>query len=128
MEVMLIAFLIHMRSKFPHGYLSFILQVQLSMLQVTPLISMACDVSSYNALLSGVGGAPHCDCAYVVVDDNEDGFHGMSVVQIHLLFSFQYGGITYACALVEWFKKIGDNPDKSTGMWIVEPELDADNE
>jgi hypothetical protein len=78
MKVMLIGFLIDMRSKFPHGYLSFILQLQLSMpsdhsgihgmqqeqLRCTPIWH---------------GEAPCCDCAYVV-DDNEDGFCGMSIV------------------------------------------------
>ena len=52
----------------------------------------------------------------------------MSAVHVHLLFSFKYGGVTYPCALVEWFKKVGDNPDAQTRMWIVEPELDVNNE
>lgn len=74
------------------------------------------------------GGAPRRDCVYVVDDDDQEGFRGMSVVRIHLLFSFKYGGVTYPCALVEWFKKVGDNPDEQTGMWIVEAELDVNNE
>jgi hypothetical protein len=28
-----------------------------------------------------------------------------------------------ACALVEWFKKVGRSPDTETGMWVVEPEM-----
>ena len=52
----------------------------------------------------------------------------MSTVHVHLLFSFKYGGITYPCALVEWFKKVGDNSNAQTRMWIVEPELDVNNE
>ncbi|KAF8220245.1 hypothetical protein L208DRAFT_1165072, partial [Tricholoma matsutake] len=68
------------------------------------------------------GGAPHHDCVYVVVDNEQDGFCGMSVVCLCLLFSFQYGGVSYPCALVEWFRKVGDEPDGQTGMWIIEPE------
>ena len=52
----------------------------------------------------------------------------MSVVRICLLFSFAYGGETYPCALVDWFKKVAEIPDSQTGMWIVEPELDMDKE
>jgi hypothetical protein len=51
----------------------------------------------------------------------------MSVVRICLLFSFAYGGETYPCALVDWFKKVAEIPDSQTGMWIVEPEPDMDN-
>ena len=72
-------------------------------------------------------GAPRRDCAFVVIDDAQDGFHGMSVVRVQLLFSFEYGGKTYPCALVEWFKKVAEEPDRQTGMWTVEPELDVDN-
>jgi hypothetical protein len=51
----------------------------------------------------------------------------MSVVRVQLLFSFEYGGKTYPCALVEWFKKVAEEPDRQTGMWTVEPKLDVDN-
>ena len=44
------------------------------------------------------------------------------------LFSLLYGGDTYPCTLVDWFKKVAEIPDSQTGMWIVEPELNMDNE
>ncbi|KAJ7603070.1 hypothetical protein FB45DRAFT_882434 [Roridomyces roridus] len=65
---------------------------------------------------------PRRDCAFVVEDQEGAGFRGMSVVRVKLLFSFSFDGVDYSCALVEWFKKVGRAPDKSTGMWIVEPE------
>ncbi|KAI0717299.1 hypothetical protein C8Q72DRAFT_962343 [Fomitopsis betulina] len=37
--------------------------------------------------------------------------------------SFSHNGITYPCALVEWFFPVGDTPDPVTGMWVVEPKL-----
>jgi len=32
-------------------------------------------------------------------------------------------GVTYPCALLEWFIPVGDEPDVETGMWIVEPDV-----
>ncbi len=66
---------------------------------------------------------PCQDCAFVVEDDNQPGFSGMSVVHILLFFSFVHEEITYPCALVWWFKKHGRHPDKKTGLWIVKPEV-----
>ncbi|KAJ6472013.1 hypothetical protein C8R45DRAFT_1164738, partial [Mycena sanguinolenta] len=63
------------------------------------------------------------DCAFVVENQQERGFRGMSVVRVQLLFSFMHDGVDYPCALVDWFKKVGRSPDPETGMWIVEPEM-----
>lgn len=69
------------------------------------------------------------DCAFVVEDDTQEGFKGMSAVRVLLFFSFThqqeeypYEHQQYPCALVEWFEKVGDSPDPKTGMWIVKPE------
>jgi hypothetical protein len=32
----------------------------------------------------------------------------------------------YPCALVRWLSRVGDGPDEDTGMWVVQPDLDAD--
>jgi hypothetical protein len=64
------------------------------------------------------------DCAFVVEDEAESGMRGLAIVRVKLLFSFKYGGVLYPCALVEWFKKVGDSPDSETGMWSVEPDCD----
>ncbi|EDR03732.1 uncharacterized protein LACBIDRAFT_306911 [Laccaria bicolor S238N-H82] len=64
---------------------------------------------------------PH-DCALVVEDQDKPGMRGMSVVQVKLLFSFEYDGKTYPCALVDWFKRVGMAPNSETGMWKVRPE------
>ncbi|KAJ6467182.1 hypothetical protein C8R47DRAFT_990496 [Mycena vitilis] len=66
---------------------------------------------------------PRRDCAFVVENQKERGFRGMSVVRVRLFFSFAHDGIDYPCALVDWFKKVGRSPDPETGMWIVEPEM-----
>ncbi|KAF7303363.1 C2H2-type domain-containing protein [Mycena indigotica] len=68
------------------------------------------------------GSGQRRDCVYVVEDEASSGFRGMSVVRVQLLFSFIFDAVTYPCALVEWFKKVGRSPDPTTGMWLVEPE------
>ncbi|KAH9927359.1 uncharacterized protein B0H18DRAFT_1118615 [Fomitopsis serialis] len=68
----------------------------------------------------------HYDCAFVQKDAEQKGFRGLDAVRVRLLFSFKFNGILYPCALVEWFVPVGNEPDEETGMWIVEPELDAD--
>ncbi|PBK80946.1 hypothetical protein ARMGADRAFT_1146782 [Armillaria gallica] len=65
---------------------------------------------------------PRRDCAFVVEDDNQPGFHGMSVVQILLFFSFVHDNVTYPCTLVHWFKPHRWHPDSKTGLWVVKPE------
>ncbi|OSX56363.1 hypothetical protein POSPLADRAFT_1160487, partial [Postia placenta MAD-698-R-SB12] len=67
------------------------------------------------------------DTVLVNKDPTLDGFRGMYAARIRLLFSFWYSGTLYPCALVEWFLPLGDEPDKDTGMWIVEPQLDEDS-
>ncbi|PBK62830.1 hypothetical protein ARMSODRAFT_990403 [Armillaria solidipes] len=42
---------------------------------------------------------PRRDCAFVVEDDDQPGFSGMSVVRILLFFSFVHEEITYPCTL-----------------------------
>ncbi|KAF9492166.1 hypothetical protein BDN71DRAFT_1483874 [Pleurotus eryngii] len=46
------------------------------------------------------------------------GFNGMSVVRIQFLFSFKHDGTTILCALVQWFKQYGQQPDANTGLWV----------
>ena len=73
------------------------------------------------------GKAPRWDCAFVVEDEDKPGMKGMSVVRVRLLFSFDYEGVTYPCALVEWFKMYGRSPDVETGMWKVRREYKNGN-
>ncbi len=59
---------------------------------------------------------------FVMEDDSTAGFRGMSVVRVQLFLSFEHRGTVYPCALVHWFKKTSHNPDRKTGMWVVQPE------
>ncbi|KAG2116986.1 uncharacterized protein F5147DRAFT_742855 [Suillus discolor] len=88
--------------------------------------------------LSGIGGmryeriravdtwrnGPGCyDCVFVSTDSSADGMRGLDIARVRLFFSLKHDGITYPCALVQWFKRVADSPDEITGMWVVEPEL-----
>lgn len=90
---------------------------------------------------SGIGGmhqqrirsTPHWrngparrDCVFVVKDQTIPGIHGLLVAKVILFFSFQFRDKVYPAALVEWFVIVGDAPCDSTGMWMVEPEVDED--
>lgn len=68
---------------------------------------------------------PRYDCVFVETDPTRAGMRGLHAARVLLLFSFKRGGIAYPCALVQWFVTVGDSPDNDTGMWIVEPEIDA---
>ncbi|KAI9059928.1 hypothetical protein FKP32DRAFT_1579107 [Trametes sanguinea] len=71
-------------------------------------------------------GPARYDCAFVADAEDLPGFRGLAVVRVHLLFSFKFSrNVTYPCALVSWFVPVGDQPCNKTGMWIVEPQMDA---
>src|SRR6267378_770966 len=73
---------------------------------------------------SWYGGAPQRDCVFIGnTDSDAPGFEGLLVARIFLFFSFKHEGITYPCALVQWFSTVGDGPDDETGMWMVEPDF-----
>lgn len=67
-------------------------------------------------------GPPRFDCVFVQTDSSLEGFRGLDVARIKLLFSFRHEGRQFECALVHWFGRVGNEPDASTGMWIVSPE------
>jgi hypothetical protein len=67
------------------------------------------------------GPKPRRDCAFVVEDEMKPGMSGMNVVRVILFFSFEYEGIYYPCALVEWFERV--HLDPVTGLWVVRPDI-----
>ncbi|KAH9957162.1 hypothetical protein BJV74DRAFT_789958, partial [Russula compacta] len=71
-------------------------------------------------------GPPQHDCMFLNSNPDLEAMRGLDVVHIQVLFSFEFHGKWYPCALVHWFSRIGDDPDEDTGMWIVWPELDDD--
>jgi hypothetical protein len=71
-------------------------------------------------------GPGRYDCVFVNTDPNAEGMRGLDVARIWLFFSFRFRGEFYPCALVHWYCRIGDSPDKDTGMWRVREECNAD--
>ncbi|KAJ7261170.1 hypothetical protein C8J57DRAFT_1635845 [Mycena rebaudengoi] len=80
------------------------------------------------ATKSWYGGAPRYDCALIEHDTSLAGFRGLHAVRVRLFFRFKFRGVTYPCALIHWFSIRGDAPCPDTGMWIVEPDFNADGE
>jgi len=71
------------------------------------------------------GGPPRYDCVFACTDPSVEGMRGLDVARIHLFFSFNFENVSYPCALIHWFSRVGDNPDEDTGLWMVEPDFDA---
>lgn len=71
-------------------------------------------------------GPPRYDCIFVSTDENAEGMRALDVARVRLFFSFTYSNVFYPCALVQWFSRVGDEPDEDTGMWMVEPDLNDD--
>lgn len=71
------------------------------------------------------GGPAQYDSVFV---DNggaiTDPLGGLLIARVLLFFSFRYQGKEYSCAFVEWFLPAAEEPDETTGMWIVAPEVD----
>ena len=71
---------------------------------------------------------PCYDTAFSVTDPNIPGMGGLDISRVKLIFSFKHGDRTYPCTLVHWFLKIDDELDVNTGMWLVQPDFDADGD
>ena len=78
------------------------------------------------AVKSWRNGPGRYDTIFVNTDSSADGMRGLDVARVQLFFSFSHDDITYPCALVRWFSRVGDSPDDHTGMWVVQPD-DAEN-
>lgn len=68
-------------------------------------------------------GPARYDCVFVNTDPDADGMLGLDTARVRMFFSFQAGGRTYPCALVQWYSRVSEQPDEETGMWIVEPDV-----
>ena len=72
------------------------------------------------------GGRPRYDCIFIHTDPSKEGMQGMDIARMKLFFSFNSCGTVYPCALIQWFSRIGNEPDEDTGMWIVQLDFHGD--
>ena len=72
------------------------------------------------------GTAPYQDCIYVGTNTKETGIYANDIACVLAFFSFTYWEIFYSYVVVQWFEKLGDGPDKDTGMWMVHPSSHTD--
>lgn len=70
-------------------------------------------------------GEPRYDCVFVETNPELDGMRALEVARVLAFLSFKHGGVTYPCALIRWFTCTTDRIDEDTGMWVVEPDTDA---
>ena len=76
-----------------------------------------------HAVASWRHGGPRYNCVFMNTDDLELGMHGLNVACTRLFFSVTMNRVKFPCALVHWFSRVGDFPDKNMGMWVVEPDV-----
>jgi len=53
---------------------------------------------------------------------------GLHVGRVFLFFSFTHNSIKYPSALIQWYIPVSDEADEDTGLWVVEPEHDANGQ
>ena len=100
--------------------------LHLSMHPATSVASRACTVnpSTHHHCGERVPPITTLFLLNVETDPNNTSMKGTDITQVRLFLSFRYEGTEYWCALVDWFSHVGDGPDKYTGMWVVECNLD----
>lgn len=76
-------------------------------------------------------GSRRFDTVFVTVSDEDSEensvsfMHGMLVARVFLFFSFYDPKLCeeLPCALVNWFIPVTEDPDSSTGMWVLKSEV-----
>ncbi|TFK62832.1 hypothetical protein BDN72DRAFT_776652 [Pluteus cervinus] len=73
---------------------------------------------------------PRHDCVFIndAPGEGRCGFTSLGVAQVQLFFTFEHDQITYPCALVHWFRTVGDEPSSTTRMWKVKPLYNGANQ
>ncbi|KAF8223510.1 hypothetical protein L208DRAFT_1316457 [Tricholoma matsutake] len=72
---------------------------------------------------SWYGGPARQDCIFIANELDERGFRGLEVARVFLFFSFNFEGVNYPCALIQWFSRVGEEPCDETGLWMVRPDF-----
>ncbi|KAH8102582.1 hypothetical protein BXZ70DRAFT_1070857 [Cristinia sonorae] len=66
-------------------------------------------------------GPARYDCALIPTEDaHSSGVGRFDIARVKLLFSFKYNDVLYPCALVHWYGRVFNEPEETTGLWIVE--------
>jgi len=72
-------------------------------------------------------GPGRYDCVFVSTNPVAEGMRGFDIARVRLWFSFKHEGTYYPCALVHWYSRVGDSADKTTGMWVVKPDINPED-
>ncbi|KAF7972371.1 hypothetical protein HWV62_18074 [Athelia sp. TMB] len=79
------------------------------------------------AVPSWFNGPARYNTVFVETAPDENGMLALDAARIRLFFSLEFRGTVYPCALVHWYQRIDDVPDDTTGMWVVQPEVDEND-
>ena len=71
-------------------------------------------------------GAPRYDCIFINTIPETEGMSRLEVGCALAFFSFVFNDVDYQCALIHWFSRVRLEPDQDTGMSVVEPEFNTD--
>ncbi|KZP07929.1 hypothetical protein FIBSPDRAFT_914383 [Athelia psychrophila] len=80
------------------------------------------------AVPSWQGGAGRYDCVFVETNPDAPGMLGLDVAQVNAFLSFTHNSELYQCALVSWFSRIGEKPDDTTHMWMLQGDFNDEEE
>jgi hypothetical protein len=70
-------------------------------------------------------GPPRYDCIFVNSAD-DTGTHRLEIARVMVFFSVVLEDEECQCALIHWFSRPDSQPDKDTGLWVVEPDFEDD--
>ncbi|KAF7966643.1 hypothetical protein HWV62_37567 [Athelia sp. TMB] len=67
------------------------------------------------------------DTVFVKTAPDENGMLALDAARVRLFFSLNFRSTVYPCALVHWYQCIDNVPNDTTGMWVVQPEVDKND-
>lgn len=74
------------------------------------------------------GGPARYDTVFINTGPGFTGLRGLEIARIMAFFSFVHDGKRYQSALIHWFACVGTEPDEGTGLWVVEPHFNNNND
>lgn len=63
---------------------------------------------------------PRYDCIYITTSSELEE-HNISIGRVYRFLAIHHDDMTYPCAVIRWYTRVGNCPDDKTGMWVVKP-------
>ncbi|KAI5985845.1 hypothetical protein EDD15DRAFT_2200385 [Pisolithus albus] len=85
-------------------------------------------IPSYPNISESLVSVFHSAVATFYAPSDLSGLGGMHSERIRSMPCWRKGPARYPCALIQWFTTVSDEAHEDTGMWIVEPDFDANGQ